>query len=74
MATTTKREPANHRAMLADQFMLSKSDVATVLCIDEKDVMSLHSNGKLRGTQVGKILCWKPAWIKEFVAGLTQEN
>lgn len=76
MADTEKN--GNGRACMTDellaQLLLDKSEVASLLRVNENAVSHLHRCRQLRGVLVGRNLRWKPTTVREFVDGLNPDD
>ena len=59
---------------LLSQLLLDKSEVASLLRVNENAVSHLHRCRQLRGVLVGKNLRWKPTTVREFVDGLNPDD
>ena len=69
---------SNGRACTTDellsQLLLDKSEVASLLRVNESAVSHLHRCRQLRGVLVGKNLRWKPTTVRQYVDGLNPDD
>ncbi len=61
-------------AELMEQLLLDKSEVASLLRVNENAVSHLHRCRQLRGVLVGKNLRWKPTTVRQYVDGLNPDD